>query len=226
MNAEGFSPGDTVLLIFARYPTPGKVKTRLAATLGADRAATFYRACAEYIFQECAKLDESVTRYLFYSDDADNERMRQWVGNDFLYMAQGTGDLGERMSNAFEKIFSEGAHKVIIIGTDVPDISAGIIGEAIRALDDCDAVIGPSRDGGYYLLGMKQLHEEIFSNITWGSGSVFAETVKRLQGKRLSLHSMLALADIDTEDDLRTWYVSGSQDHPLKDVVKNLIAHV
>lgn len=224
MAAQIFSLHDTALLIFARYPLPGKVKTRLAKTLGDERATIFYRACAEHAFQECVKLSEGIMRYIFYSESSEREGVMQWAaGGDFTFADQGPGDLGERMYRAFRMVFDRGARKAVIVGTDVPDISAGSLIEAIRSLNDVDTVIGPSRDGGYYLLGMNKLHDEVFLDIEWGGVNVFAKTMKQLEAKHLSIHRMPELADIDTEEDLRRWYDSAPQEHPLKDLVRSLL---
>ncbi|HET7153630.1 MAG TPA: TIGR04282 family arsenosugar biosynthesis glycosyltransferase [Candidatus Kapabacteria bacterium] len=225
MAAQIHSLHDTALLIFARYPFPGKVKTRLAKTLGDEPATAFYRACAEHAFQECVKLHEGITRYVFYSESSERESVMQWAGRGFMFADQGPGDLGERMRRAFRMVFDSGVRKAVIVGTDVPDISSGSLIEAIRSLDDADTVIGPSRDGGYYLLGMKKLHDEVFSDIEWSGVNVFTETMKQLEAKRLSVHKMPELADIDTEEDMRCWYTSAPQEHPLKDLVRSLLVH-
>lgn len=225
MAAQILSLHDTALLIFARYPLPGKVKTRLAKTLGDERATIFYRACAEHAFQECVKLHEGIARYVFYSESSERENVMQWAGRDFTFADQGPGDLGERMHRAFKMAFDRGARKTVIVGTDVPDISAGSLADAIRLLNDVDTVIGPSHDGGYYLLGMKNLHGEVFSDIEWGSENVLTETMKRLEAKQLSIYRMPELSDIDTEEDLRRWSASARQGHPLKDLVKSLLVH-
>jgi rSAM/selenodomain-associated transferase 1 len=225
MNSEDNAPDNVALIVFARYPLPGKVKTRLAKTLGDERSADFYRACAEYVFQESAKIGTSIMRYLFYSENSDKDHIIEWTKGGFLYAAQGPGDLGERMRRAFRMVFDRGARKAVVIGTDVPDISASLLEEAVQALNNVDVVIGPSRDGGYYLLGTKRLHDEIFSDIEWGSDKVFTETMMHIEAKRLSVCRLPVLTDIDTEDDLRSWHAS-IQNHPLKEFAKDIFARV
>jgi rSAM/selenodomain-associated transferase 1 len=212
------------LIIFARFPYPGKVKTRLASSLGPDLATDFYRLCAEHIFDESGKLCSRSQRYLFYADDADTDRIRNWVGPGFNFVAQIEGDLGRRMEHAFDTVSDGVAHKSIIVGTDVPDLSADIIDDAIHALDSCDIVIGPCHDGGYYLLGMKKLHREIFEDIPWSTDQVLSKTLNAIEELQLNVHLLPALSDIDIEEDLMLWSSSLTDDvqHPVQDFARRI----
>ena len=152
----------TSLIIFARFPSKGKVKTRLAKDTGDDYALSFYTLCAEEILRQTKKLN-SFNKYLFYTEAEEKEKVMRWAGSKYLYALQEGKDLGERILHAFELAFSHHAEKVIIIGTDVPDLDADTIKEAEKKLNEADLVIGPSNDGGYYLLGMKKVNLGIIS---------------------------------------------------------------
>ncbi len=193
------------LVIFVRFPHLGEVKSRLAVALGEEKAANFYRLCAEHVFKESDRVLDRVQRYIFYSDRSDESETRQWVGPQFNILSQIEGDLGRRLEHAFRYLFSRGTHKAIILASDVPDISVEIINDAISALDHDNIVIGPSVDGGYYLLGMKKLHKELFKGISWSTEKVLKQTLSVAEKLRLTVCSLPELRDIDTEEDLREW---------------------
>jgi rSAM/selenodomain-associated transferase 1 len=215
------------VIIFARLPKAGKVKKRLAAKLGEDFAARFYKICAEHTFNECRKplLKETVV-YIFIADENDLEPAKNWAGNDFRYVPQTGTDIGERMYNAFKFVFSEGIEKAVLIGTDIPDISEKIIANALDLLEQNEVVIGPAEDGGYYLIGMKELNGFIFEKQEWGTGSVYAETINRLTKNNTGIETIAELYDIDTEENLKKW-ISFNRDieiYPVKEFVKEYFA--
>jgi rSAM/selenodomain-associated transferase 1 len=205
LEDTGTEHSGRALLLFARFPRPGAVKTRLAETIGHEAAKEFYRLCAEHVFDQSAILSCSVDRFVFYSDANERDEMETWVGPHFRLEAQTGADLGERMGNAFRSVFSRGVRKAVLVGTDVPDLSASIIDDAIRSLDSYDVVIGPCHDGGYYLVGMKELHHEIFVDIPWSTDAVLERTQERINSLGLTLNLLPTLADIDTAEDLRSW---------------------
>jgi rSAM/selenodomain-associated transferase 1 len=205
MNADSCG---VALILFARFPRPGAVKTRLAATIGNEAAAGFYRLCVEHIVNESADLSHDVDRFVFCAERNELREMQEWVGQHFEFEVQVGADLGERMENAFSLLFSHGAQKAILVGTDVPDLSAHIMDDAVNGLDTCDVVIGPCQDGGYYLLGIKELHEELFKDIPWSTGEVFDRTLDKVAALGLTLRHLPTLADIDTEEELRRWFES------------------
>ena len=194
------------IIIFARYPNKGKVKTRLAKEIGEESALEFYKSCAENTFAECKKLkSEKTLLYLFYSDVKDKTLVAKWAGFDFVFIPQTGTTLGEKMKNAFEEVFSNGAKKAVIIGTDVPDINSEIIKDSCDILNCADSVIGPSADGGYYLLGMKKTYNFLFDDIKWSTHSVFAETCNQIVKNKLTFFVLPKLIDIDTKDDFTIW---------------------
>ena len=199
------------LIIFVRSPNDKQVKSRLAATLGGEFARDFYRLCAEHIIRETDRMLSGVQRYIFYASQEEERAVRRWLGRSFYFRAQSGGGLGDRIWHAFRAVFSHGAEKAVIVATDVPDLTHDIMDEAMQALDNCDIVIGPSYDGGYYLLGMKRLHSDLFRDIPWSTERVYEETLLRIKAQGLSRLILPILRDIDTEDDLRQWLAGRSR---------------
>lgn len=190
-----------ILLIFIRNPIPGKVKTRLASTLGDAEALRIYHLLLEKT--RLAALDCQAERWLFYSDFAD--AADNWPNEAFHKKVQSPGDLGARMASAFEQAFAEGAKRLIIIGSDCPELDGALLNRAFDALDEADGVFGPANDGGYYLLGIKKMHPELFQDMPWSTESVGAETLSRMAAKGLSVHLLPELTDVDTEEDWRVY---------------------
>jgi rSAM/selenodomain-associated transferase 1 len=175
-NLEG-----TALIVLVRFPSPGKVKSRLAESLGEKRAAAFYRRCAEKIFNECSMVGGGVKIYIFYSDSRDRAAVERWAGPGFNFSPQCGGCLGKRLEHALRQVLDSGAKQAVIMASDVPDLSAKIINDAVNSLADYNIVTGPSFDGGYYLLGMKSLHEELFKNILEHGKGIQADCGHRRQ---------------------------------------------
>lgn len=194
----------SAIIIFAKQPSAGKVKTRLAKSTGDKFAVTLYRLVTEQLMNELRKFSE-FKKYLFYTPDSDANTMRHWLGNEFIYIEQNGMDLGLRMQSAFELVLSEANDRVIIVGTDIPDLNSNVIVNAFSKLELHDVVIGPSADGGYYLLGMKKGIPEIFENIDWSTEKVFKSTIEKLDKLNHSYFILDELNDIDTEDDLNNW---------------------
>ena len=188
----------SLLIIFYKNPRPGKVKTRLAATLGDAKALS--------IFQKLALHTKNITgnlrmdKIVFYSDAID--LMDIWPNATYLKALQQGEGLGERMKNAFIAGFETGYTSICIIGTDCYEISEQIIREAYETLQSADAVIGPARDGGYYLLGMNEPHSVVFDNKAWSTSTVLSDTISDFKSLGLKYVKMQELRDVDTEDDL------------------------
>lgn len=188
-----------LLLIFTKNPVLGKVKTRLAATVGDAEALRIYRILLEKTRQ--AALNVEAGRWLFYSDFLEPDD--DWPETYFQKKLQAGHDLGERMENAFGLAFASGAGKVAIIGCDCPDLNGVLLQEAFQRLNEADFVLGPATDGGYYLLGMKQLELALFRGIAWSTEAVRAETLKKMQAAGKTCFLLPELADVDTEEDWR-----------------------
>ena len=185
------------LIIFIKNPILGKVKTRLAAGIGDEKALEIYEHLLAITRTVAANVD--AIRHVFYSDEIEHDK---WDDDKFNKHVQEGDNLGARMSNAFEKVFALGALKAIIIGSDCPKITSKLIEGAFQELNDKDTVIGPAKDGGYYLLGMKQFHPFLFDNKEWSTDSVFEDTVVDLMENRLSYGRLETLSDLDTIYDL------------------------
>lgn len=197
------------LIIFLRHPKNGQVKTRLAKTTSKDFAIKFYKQCAEKIFHTTKEI-LGINRLAFYSNQSEKKEVVAWLGDEFLFIPQEGDDLGSRMKNAFNNAFNIGSEKVIIIGTDIPELSIVIIKDAFSALNKNDVVIGPSKDGGYYLLGLNKMHSELFDEIEYSTSLVLSETIARIKDLGLSYHLLPVLSDVDTEADLIDWINSNS----------------
>lgn len=190
------------LIIFARLPVPGRAKTRLGRTLGMEEAARFYGEMAEHAFRiGDVELARGTEVHLRYTGPAPEEELRRWVGRSFRYAEQAGEELGERMRRAFEDVFAAGCARAVIIGTDVPELEPADVRSAFDRLEDADLVVGPSTDGGYYLLGMRRLHTELFEGIAWSSDTVCAETLRRAAAAGLRCALLDPLGDIDTMED-------------------------
>ncbi|WP_346880992.1 TIGR04282 family arsenosugar biosynthesis glycosyltransferase [uncultured Algibacter sp.] len=185
------------LIVFTRNPELGKCKTRLAKTVGDEAALNIYK----YLLQHTANISKAVetNRFVFYSENIIEDDI--WDAKFFNKKLQKGIDLGERMLNAFNELINLGYTKVIIIGSDLYDLDAKTINEAYKTLDANDVVIGPAEDGGYYLLGMKTLHPNVFKNKVWGTDSVLKDTIKDLSS--ISLKFLKTKNDIDTWEDIK-----------------------
>ncbi|MCB9185197.1 MAG: TIGR04282 family arsenosugar biosynthesis glycosyltransferase [Flavobacteriales bacterium] len=188
---------DMHLIIFIKNPVLGKVKTRLAAGIGEQRALEIYMQLLEITRSVALKIN--CTRNVFYSDEIVSD---DWEDDKFNKFVQEGDDLGERMKNAFEQVFALGAKNAVIIGSDCPELTSNIIAEAFELLDNRDVTIGPANDGGYYLLGMKKLHPFLFEEKEWSTDSVFEDTVIDLSENQLSYGCLEKLSDLDTVSDL------------------------
>lgn len=208
------NPEKNALIIFVRYPVIGKVKTRLASSISKEFALGFYKECSRHLFTEIVRNQKDFyTSFLFCSEKDELNKMMDWAGSGFEYYYQEGSDLGERMSNAFKKVFTLGAKKAVIIGTDVPDISKNLITSSFILLDEKDFVIGPSTDGGYYLLGMKNLSCNLFSDIIWSTETVLDQTISRIDENNCSFVKLEQLYDIDDERSLKLWMKERSKDY-------------
>tara|TARA_B110000046_G_scaffold25332_3_gene24850 strand:- start:43709 stop:44314 length:606 start_codon:yes stop_codon:yes gene_type:complete len=189
------------LIIFIKNPVLGTVKTRLAMSIGDEKALEVYNDLIQKCQEETLKVE--CTRHLFYSKNiSEND---SWLIADFEKEIQADGDLGDKITSAFYNVFKEKEkekEKVIIIGSDCYDLDAATINEAFEKLDHSDVVIGPANDGGYYLLGINDFHPELLQNITWSTEDVLAETIERANSKKLSMSLLKELIDLDTLEDL------------------------
>ena len=186
-----------LIIVFTRNPELGKVKTRLAKTVGASSALDIYTFLLEHT--EIIIRNITSDKAVYYS-----EKIREgdlWDNNIYLKYLQEGDDLGEKMHNAFKNAFNKDYEKVVIVGSDLFDLKESHLLEAFQKLNTRDVVIGPAKDGGYYLLGLKKMYSEIFNNKNWGTETIFQETMQDLNN--VDVHLLVELNDIDTYDDLK-----------------------
>jgi uncharacterized protein len=186
------------LIIFVRRPAFGKVKTRLAATLGNEAALKIYRLLLQHTFNITAGL--KADKFVFYADVIDEQDM--WSAEGFYKMLQADAGLGLKMQTAFSEVFSRGYQKAVIIGSDCFELTTHLINQAFEMLDKNDIVIGPARDGGYYLLGMKQLYPALFENKKWSTATVLNDTLGDVAQLNLLCALLPQLTDIDEAGDV------------------------
>ena len=192
------------VLVFVRAPEPGRVKTRLAASIGAEAALRVYVRLAEHAVREARALEDAVVRVHFTPPEAGG-RVRAWLGEGITYFPQAEGELGERMRRAFEEAFAAGFGRVAIIGSDLPDLSTDLLRRALALLEEHEAVLGPARDGGYYLLALRRPFPAIFEEIPWSTDRVLALTVQRLRAAGVEAALLEVLSDVDEVGDLGDW---------------------
>ncbi|RSK34557.1 TIGR04282 family arsenosugar biosynthesis glycosyltransferase [Hymenobacter metallilatus] len=196
------------LLIFARHPELGRVKTRLAADIGAEGALAVYQELLAHTRAVVAPLAVHKTVWLAEAPAAPLPAP-EWPGYEPLL--QPAGDLGQKMQTAFAHAFARQAGRVLIIGTDCPGLTTALLTEAFEALLTHDVVLGPAADGGYYLLGMRQLYPQLFQAKSWSTATVRAETLADIRRLQLRLHQLPELQDIDTGADLKAWQTSSGR---------------
>jgi rSAM/selenodomain-associated transferase 1 len=187
---------ENLLLVFTRNPALGKVKTRLAKTVGDKKALKIYTFLLERTRDIAAKV--AADKAVYYSVKIRENDI--WDATIFQKHQQVGEDLGVRMLHAFKNGFETGYKKVLIIGSDLYDLTAEIIANAFLALDKNDFVIGPAEDGGYYLLGMNSLEKKIFKNKNWGTATVRKNTLEDLMDKKVFL--LAPLNDVDVFEDI------------------------
>lgn len=183
------------LLIFIKNPQKGKVKTRIAQSVGDDSALRIYKLLLDYTRSIASSLP--ITRRLYYSSHIEKD---DWPESLYDKFVQTGDDLGERMSSAFQKTLKS-FEKVVIIGSDCSQLQSDDIQEAFDQLTQNDVVIGPTLDGGYYLLGMKKYNSELFTSISWSTDEVFEQTTTKANQTGLKVGVLRTLSDIDFIED-------------------------
>ncbi|RIJ34428.1 TIGR04282 family arsenosugar biosynthesis glycosyltransferase [Pontibacter oryzae] len=187
-----------LLLLFVRNPELGKVKTRLAASVGPEKALEIYLHLLQHTRDVTLPLP--MHKLVYYTNAIDTNDF--WPNDKYEKRVQPPGDLGEKMQAAFAAAFDEGYASVVIIGSDCLQLTDKIILDAYQKLEKSDVVIGPALDGGYYLLGMNRLHPRLFQNKHWSTERVFPETIHDIQELHLSYALLPHLSDIDHIEDL------------------------
>ena len=197
------------LIVFARAPELGQVKTRLAAGLGDIAALEIYRRLAGQVIS-AVRAGDSYSVTVAYTPAATEHLMCEWLGPSTVLKPQVGGDLGVRMAHAIDEALASGAQRVVVIGTDCPDVNAHVVEAAFQRLATSDAVLGPATDGGYYLIGMSSVHRQLFDDIPWSSPDTLGATLDRARASGISVALLEERRDIDTADDWRAWAASSA----------------
>lgn len=204
-DGNNFPLKGDALAIFARAPIPGAVKTRLAAAIGAEAAALLYAA----MLQDCLTLAQHIVPenvvVCFSPSDAfatDDEYSLAgfWSG---ARLPQCSGDLGDRLSNCFGQLQQSGAAKIVVLGSDAPDLPPEYLSRALALLDAHDLVLGPAHDGGFYLLGARSLPQGLFENVPWSSESTLAAVLENAARSEAGVALLEPWRDVDEIEDLR-----------------------
>ncbi|HET7319837.1 MAG TPA: TIGR04282 family arsenosugar biosynthesis glycosyltransferase [Nitrospirota bacterium] len=206
-RSRGFNnimPSTSIIILFAKIPVKGRVKTRLARDLEEDLALRF----SESMLLDTIDMlkDCGFPFRICIAPPGAVETARARLGGGYAFMPQTGDDLGERMEQAFVRVFTEGFREAVLIGSDIPGLSAGIVREAFASLSEHGAVIGPANDGGYYLIGFTRgaFWPEIFHSMPWSTPAVFGETLGRLASASRRVHVLPECIDVDTSEDLIT----------------------
>ncbi len=191
------------LIFFVRNPVPGKVKTRLARGVGELDACALYTCFIQDMLDMMEALPMEVL--VFSWPPLESEQVQGWLGPDYSLHPQQGRDLGKNMQKAFEQVFALGYSRALLVGSDIPDLPANFLVEAMKALDTHDCVLGPSQDGGYYLVGFDRegFCPEIFSGPQWGTSSALDHTLEVLKSRQVSHQKLATWRDVDDLDDLQ-----------------------
>lgn len=194
------------VLLFTRFPTPGRAKTRLIPTLGTEGAARLQREMTELIV---TRLRPAAIRGRFQLTachaGASSRSMCRWLGQGLAYEPQSDGDLGERMSRAIQTRFEQGAGRVVVIGADCPGVTKSVLEQAFAAIESHSVVFGPAHDGGYYLVGLNRPQPTLFQGLAWGGDTVLRDSLSRARQLGLEPALLPTLTDIDRPEDLTHW---------------------
>jgi len=204
------------LQVFVKAPSPGQVKRRLQPEISRNDAVNLYKAMAEDLVARFRNVLFFDMKIIFWPPDSRDD-IEGWLGTEYEYEPQDGSNLGERMLHGFEYAFAHGYQKATIIGTDIPTLTVESLREAFVRLESCDVVLGPSHDGGYYLIGLKELHPKLFEGMDWGSERVREQTLHAAEELRLSVHQLEMRRDIDTYADALQFWLSlrQSEQHPV-----------
>ena len=196
------------LIVYAKRPLPGHAKTRLGADLGREQSAGVYARLLYGYLLDLARADMPGTSVELSLASRSDVAFFVAAFPEWTVRSQIEGDLGQRMQASFQDAFDQGARSVVLTGSDIPGLNAGVIRAAFQALEVAPAVIGPAADGGYYLIGMRAPGAPLFANMAWSRSQVLAQTEVLAQAHGLTMHHLETRADLDTKVDYRRW-----QDH-------------
>ncbi|MCB9772196.1 MAG: TIGR04282 family arsenosugar biosynthesis glycosyltransferase [Candidatus Omnitrophica bacterium] len=184
------------MLLFVKYPVPGKVKTRLAKTIGDQKAARLYQQLAEQnysVLRECREANLIVV----FDPPEVHDKVRQWFPDADQYIPQSGLGLGDRLINAFDWAFERDYKRVVVCGSDTLNLTTAIVKQSLIVLKDADVVVGPAKDGGYYLIGLTSKQSQLFVGINWSTSEVLSQTYQAIKNLRLKCKALSILEDLD-----------------------------
>ena len=193
------------IIIFSRLPIGQETKTRLATLLNESQRENLHVAMWADIFSEVMNLSGNINIFLYWTGSGDINNYKKFIPENFILRQQTGSNLGEKMNNAMREIFNSGYNCVVLIGSDIPSVRHENIECAFDLLNHSDVVIGPSEDGGYWLIGVKKFIPEVFniSESKWGNSSVLDSTIKKLNDSGIIYNLADTLQDLDTPDDIK-----------------------
>ncbi len=194
------------LIVFAKQPLPGYAKTRLGADLGVDQSAGVYARLLYSYLHSLMSLDFKEYLVELRAAEVEDVLYFKHAFPEFLVREQSHGNLGQRIAEAFQQAFKEGAGSVVLTGSDIPDLNRDVVEQAFEELEKNQVVLGPSPDGGYYLIGMNSHAPELFQDIAWSTEHVFQQTTANLREIGLQTAHLRALEDIDSMDAYQRWF--------------------
>ena len=200
------------LIIFVKSPIPGDVKTRLIPYLSGDEAADLYKCFVSDTLKTVAQVSSNLKTQVAYQPHSKATDL-SWLGikNPPEIFKQEGRSLGERLIHAFGQAFGRGARQIVVVGSDSPNLPKCYIEQAFKALDEADVVLGPSLDGGYYLIGLSRPCLKLFDDVSWSTDQVFERTARCAQNLGYTLRVLPSHSDIDTIEDLKTLHSVLSQ---------------
>ena len=191
------------LIVFVKAPSAGVVKTRLQPLLSPEETGALYRGLVQDTLAVCRQL-RTLRLAVAYAANREFPDLA-WLGDETPMFLQHGRALGERLAHAFEWAFSQGAARVLALGSDAPELSAAWIRRGAQALDTYDVVLGPTHDGGYHLIGLTTPRPELFADMPWSTSHLFSRTLAKIDQLRLSVRCLESIADLDTPADVRAY---------------------
>ncbi len=212
------------LAVFLKYPTPGQVKTRLAVHVGDDAAAAIYRASTELTLERLHRFHREATLCVDPPDAL--ARVRAWLGSEWSVRPQQGTTLGARLQEAMMSAFRDGVQRLVMIGTDSPWLTTSDIDHAFDILAGADVVLGPTEDGGYYLIGLSRCAPAIFEGIAWSSSSVYAQTLAQAAALGLHVETLRHGYDLDQLHDVQRFLSDEHRHAPVPAAITKMKRHV
>lgn len=192
------------IILFTRIPVAGKTKTRMMPFLSAEECAELHACFIQDAYRACKGADADIV--VFYMPEGELQNLKDLLEEDLIYRKQEGENLGEKMKHAIEQTLALGYEHVVLIGTDIPQVTSDILNQALDDLQEADVVINPTADGGYYLIGMKKTHDQVWNVQRYGTNTVIDDTLAQMEKANLKVKMGKVCMDMDTKEDLQALY--------------------